>query len=226
MSRVLRQRLASHNRHAWLLAALSLLGAWVSWTVAYGLAAAISLGVLTVIHGQEVVAGERLMSFPPWLQPAFLALALAALVWAAVDERKTRYQPVSDRPLIGWHLLADFLLLPARLTFGVGHQLAGTIRLRPREQEEALEVLRHILEERRCPATSLGAYFPDLRALRRELAALQALGWIDLLRTEEGWIYIGRSSAAEELRGIPGSGAPEEEDPESQLPHIPGGRKI
>ncbi len=216
MKRGIRQRMASHNRHAWILAACSLFGAWIAWTVAYALVVGVSMGFLTVIHGQEVVAGERLMSIPSWLQTAFLLLALAGLVWAAVDERRTRYQPVSDRPLIGWHLLADILLLPARLTFGVGHQLAGTIRLSDREQAGALELLGHIRAEKRCPATSLGAYFPDQRALRRELAALQALGWIDLLRTEDGWIYIERSSAADELREI----FPEEEpvSPDGRLP--------
>jgi len=207
MTQPLQQRIALHNRHAWLLAALSLIGAWIAWTVAYGLVIGISLGLLTVIHGQEVVAGERLMFLPPWLQAAFLLLALAGLVWAAVDERRTRYRPVSDRPLIGWHLLADLLLLPARLTFAVGHQMAGTIRLSSREQVEVLELLQHIREERRCPATSLGAYFSNLRSLHRELAALQALGWIDLLRTEDGWIYIVRSSADDELRRV----LPEEE---------------
>lgn len=204
MTAKLERRLALHNRHAVLMAGLSLIGAWVAWTVAYGLVVGVSLGLLTVTHGQEVVSGERLMSPPFWLHPVFLLLALASLVWAAVDERRTRYRPVSDRPLIGWHLLADLLLLPARLTFGIGHQLAGTIRLSRREQEESLELLRHIRAEHRCPATSLGAYFPNLRSLHRELAALQVLGWIDLLRTEEGWIYIERSSAADEIRDLLG----------------------
>ena len=190
-----RRRISSHNRHAVLAAVLSLLGAWVGWTVAYGLFVGVILGALTVTHGQEVLLGERLMSIPAWMHPAALA---------AADERHHRFQPASDRPVVGWHLLGDVLLLPARLTFGFGHQLAAVIRLNHAEQSEAFELLRHIHAERRCLLHSLGAWFPDARRLRKLLLALQLAGWIDLLRTEEGWIYIVRSTEAEEVEALCG----------------------
>lgn len=213
MSPLFQQRISSHNRNAVIASLMSLLGAWVGWTIAYGLVVGLTLGGLTVVHGQEVITGERLLSLPAWIQPTALAAALALLIWAAVDERQKRYHPVSDRPVVGWHILGDVLLLPARLTFGVGHQLAAIIRLNPSEKVEAYALLHHILTEKRCPSHSLGAWFPDARRLGKLLLALQLAGWIDLLRTEEGWIYIVRSSEHDEVAAIFGI---EEVDAESE----------
>lgn len=195
-------RIASHNRHAVMASFLSLLGALTGWTVAYGLFVGLTLGGLTVANGQEVVSGERLLTLPVWIHPAGLVGALILLVWAAVDERLKRFHPVSDRPVIGWHILGDILLLPARLTFGTGHQLAAVIRLNKSEQNDALALLHHIFVEKRCPVYSLGAWFPDTARLGKLLFALQMAGWVDLLRTEDVWIYIIRSSEADEVAGI------------------------
>jgi len=197
-----RRRISSHNRHVAIAAILSLLGAWLTWPIAYALFAGIALGLLTIIHGQEVLAGERLLAAPAWLRPSALAAALVLLIWEAVHERRTRFHPVSDRPVVGWHLAADFLLLPARLTFGFGHQLGAIIRLSQQDEAEARELLRHIYREKRCPAHSLGAWSSSPGTSRRLLAALQLAGWIDLLKTEDGWIYIPRSAEAEELDAL------------------------
>jgi len=205
------RRISSHNRHAVIAALLSFAGAWLGWTIAYGLFVGVVLGALTVAHGQEVLLGERLMCLPAWIHPSAMAAALVLLVWAAVDERLHRFHPASDRAIIGWHLLGDVLLLPARLTFGVGHQLAAVIRLNHSERIEALDLLHHIYTEKRCPLHSLGAWFPNPGRLRKLLLALQMAGWTDLLRTEEGWIYIVRSTEADEVAAIFGD---EEESPE------------
>lgn len=215
MNPAFRRRITSHNRHAVIAAILSLVGAWVGWTVAYGLVVGVTVGALTVAHGQEVLMGERLMTLPAWIHPAALILALMLLVWAAVDEKTRRYHPASDRAVVGWHILGDVLLLPARLTFGVGHQLAAIIRLNSAEEEQALELLHHISTEKRAPLHSLGAWFPHPVRLRKLLLALQLAGWIDLLRTEDGWIYIVKSTEADEVAAI---FSEEEEPPEEGSP--------
>ena len=197
-----RQRISSHNRHAVIAALLSLVGAWIGWSIAYGLFVGVILGALTVANGQEVLLGERLMSLPEWIHPAAMSAALVLLVWASVDERLNRFHPTSGRAVIGWHILGDVLLLPARLTFGVGHQLATVIRLNHPGQIEALDLLHHIFTEKRCPLHSLGAWFPEAGRLRKLLLALQMAGWIDLLRTEDGWIYIVRSAEADDVAAI------------------------
>ena len=199
MSPGFRRRISSHNRHAVMAALLSLLGAWIGWTLAYGLVVGVTIGALTVLHGQEVVHGERLMSLPKWVHPAALGLALILLIWGAIDERKNRYRPASDRMIVGWHILGDILLLPARLTFGFAHQLAAIIRLNATEREQAFELLHHIHTEKRAPLQALGAWLPAPARLRKLLLSLQLAGWIDLLRTEDGWIYIVRGTEQEEV---------------------------
>ncbi len=203
-------RIRSHNRHALVAAFLSLVGAWLAWTIAYALCAAVTLGFLTIVHGQEVITGDRLMTLPWWLHPAALGVALVLLVWAAVDERRHRFHPAPDRQVVGWHLLGDVLLLPARLTFGVGHQLAARIRLSSAEKHEAYELLREIYYAQRAPLSTLGALVASPRHLRKLVLALQLAGWIDLLRTEDDWIYIIRSIEAEEVAGFfPAEALPE-----------------
>jgi hypothetical protein len=211
---IFRRRISSHNRQAVLTALLSLFGAWIGWTIAYGLFVGVTLSALTILNGQEVLLGERLMSIPAWVNAAALTSALVLLIWAAVDEKLKRFHPASDRAVVGWHLLGDVLLLPARLTFGFGHQLAAVIRLNHSEQIECFELLRHIHRERRCLLHNLGAWFPDSARLRKLLLALQLAGWIDLLRTEEGWIYIVKSTEEDEVAAIVDEGA---EDPRADV---------
>ena len=196
------ERMDSHNRHVALAAFLSLLGACLAWAFAYALVIGLVLGAFTVAHGQEILAEEPVIEVSGWLYPGALLLALATLVWEAVDEWRTRFLPVSDRAVIGWHILGDILLLPARLTFGIGVQLSAIICLNRRAQIEAQELLRHIHHEKRCAAHSLGAWVSDQKRLRKLLGALQMAGWIELLRTEAGWIYIERSSEAAPLAAM------------------------
>jgi hypothetical protein len=197
-----RRVIASHNRHVIVSAALSLAGAWLAWMIAHALVVGLSLGVLTIVRGQEVIAGEALLSLPPWLHSAALGLALTTLVWEAAAERRARFRPASDRPVIGWHLFGDVVLLPARLTFSIGHQLASLVVLGADGRRETLALLRHIRAVGRCPAHSLGAIFPDRRMLEKSLFALQVLGWIDLLRAGDGWDFILRSSASGEIAAM------------------------
>jgi hypothetical protein len=185
-----------------MMAVLCLLGAWVGWTVTYALLVGLVLGFLTVVEGQAVILGEKLLKLPWWIHPAALMLAAVLLVWAAWDERCRRYEPVDDRPIIGWHVFSDIVLAPARLTLGVWGHASAVIRLNRAGRQEAFEVLRHIFEEGRSSVASLGAYFPDVSRLREMLLALQLAGWIDLHRGDDGPFYLIRSDEAGEVRSM------------------------
>jgi hypothetical protein len=74
------------------------------------------------------------------------------------------------------------------------------------EQREACDLLRHIFVEKRCLQHSLGAWFPDARHLQKLLLSLQLAGWVDLLHTEAGWIYIIRSTEEEDVAEVLGIG--------------------
>ncbi|MDX2082292.1 MAG: hypothetical protein SFU53_16020 [Terrimicrobiaceae bacterium] len=197
-----RHRIAQHNRHAWLAAGLSLIGAWLAWMLAYGLVVGVALGFLTIVHGQDVILGDRLMQIPAWLHFAAAGLALILLIWGAVEQARSRFRPADDRPVIGWHLAADLLLAAPRLTFAIWTNLGSVIRLSRDEMSEAFALLAHIHEIGRAPVSSLGAYFPDLRRLRRELTALQLAGWVDLHHAEPEPFYLVRSSESEEVREL------------------------
>jgi hypothetical protein len=189
--RTLRREIASHNRHCWLAAAGSLFLAWLAWVFCYGLVRGAVLLMATIIEGPDAKT-------PVWTTPAFLALAGVLLVWAGVDAWVRRFRPPSDRPIIGWHLFPDTLLLPARLTLAVGNHLDARIRLSRHELGETWRLWEWVAAWGRTPAHSLGTEFPDARTLHKSLDALQVLGRIDLHRGEDGWFYLPRSDGAPE----------------------------
>ena len=190
LPREFRNRIASHNRHAITAAVLCLLGSWLSWTLAYAFVVGVALGFLSAVHGDEIAAGTLLLGFPVWVHPVAIVSAGLLLLWGAIDQRYRRFHPVSDRPIVGWHILGDVLLTPARLTFGIWDHLGAVILLSETEKGDAFELLRHIQKERKCSRSSLGSLFEDAGLLRRLLDALQLAGWIDLLRHDEEWCYI------------------------------------
>ncbi|MFZ4598987.1 MAG: hypothetical protein ACOYNN_10105 [Terrimicrobiaceae bacterium] len=195
-----RERIRRHNLHAVTMAILSLIGAWLTWLLAYGLVVGLVMGFLTVVDGQAVLLGEKLLGLPWWIHPGALLLAAILLGWAALDERVKRYKPVDDRPVIGWHIFPDIVLTPARMTFGIWNHMTAVIRLSAEEKLEAFDLLRHICAEGKCSESSLGAFFPNLPRLRKILTALQLVGWIDLHRSDDEGFYLVRSDELESVR--------------------------
>ncbi len=203
--RELRNRIASHNRHAIVAAVICLFGSWFAWLIAYGLVIGLTLGFLTSIHGDEVVEGRRLLSIPGWVHPAFLALAAGLLIWGSIDQRARRFRPVDDRPIVGWHIFGDIVLAPARLTFGIWNHLGAVVRLDSRGIEEALGLLRQIRSDKKCSRSSLGAYIADARDLPRLLEALQFAGLIDFLQQDDVWYYFIPASEEESVNRMAGA---------------------
>ena len=179
-----RARFAVHNRNCWVAAFLSLLGAWLGWLFFFALFTA---GVLLA----ETIRTNNTDLFkpPPWYVPAGLGLAGFLLVWAAIDRWRRRYRPPSDRSIIGWHLIPEVLMLPARMTFAIWEQIGGHIRLSVREKEECWRLLQVVFAMKRAEATQITQEFADPRELSKLLTALQLTGWIDLHRGDEDWFY-------------------------------------
>ncbi len=196
--RALRREIASHNRHCWLAAAGSLFLAWLAWIFCYGLVRGAVLLMATILEGPDAKS-------PAWTTPAFLALAGVLLVWAGMDAWVRRFRPPPDRPIIGWHLFPDTLLLPARLTLAVGNHLDARIRLSRHELAEMHRLWEWIAASGRTPVHTLGMEFPDAGTLGKTLDALKVLGWIDLHRGSEGWFYLPCSGR------VPESSPPPEE---------------
>lgn len=194
-----RRRIRRHNRHAVMMAGLCLLGAWLGWLIAYGLVVGLALGFLTIVDGQAVIEGEKLLNVPCWLNLAAAVLAGILLAWAAWEARWRRFKPVDDRPVVGWHIFGDIVLAPARMTLGIWSHLAAVIRVDHAEEIEAFDLLRHLYENGKCTASHLGAMFSDLSRLRKLLAALQLAGWIDLHRGDDDGFYVVRSDESADV---------------------------
>lgn len=191
----LRKEIAAFNRQCWTAAAGSLFLAWLAWMLAYGMVRGLVLLFATVSRGADVVA-------PPWINLAFLGASALLLILAGIDSWRRRFKPPPDRPILGWHLIADTLLLPARLTFAVGNHLDARIRLSSHEQSEAWRLLEAVADAGRVEVHELGRDFSDPPILRKSLDALQVLGWIDLHQGEDDWFYRLQSNREAELTAM------------------------
>ncbi len=196
------RRVRRHNRHALLGGIFSLLGAFLFWALFYGIAVGISLGLLTVIHGQRAVEGETLLRLPWWMPTAFGVFAVGSLAWQALETGRLAGRPTPERPIIGWHLASDFLLLPARLTLGVAGHLGSILWLSSRNVEEALGVLDRMEATGKVPSSVPGAWFTSLTRMRRCFQSLQLLGWVDLHPADPEPFYLIRSDEAAEVAAI------------------------
>ncbi len=218
MPRAFQARFATHNLNCWLAALLSLLGAAAVWILVGTFLAALAFLIDTVIRGEsglvtfqfdeiaEQSAGAiRNLSVavaPRWLVPAGAAIGAGLFLWAVVDRWHRRFRPVTDRPIIGWHLFGEILLLPARMVLGIWDHLTARVRLSTAEREEAWRLLQIIHERGRSPRTELAADVSDPRMLDRLLDALQVTGWIDLHRGDDDWFYLIRGDNEHELREL------------------------
>ncbi|PTX96944.1 hypothetical protein DB345_07130 [Spartobacteria bacterium LR76] len=192
-----------HDRHCVIAAGMSLIGAWFSWLL-FG----------TVYCG-AVVLFETVRTGNPDLQRVSSAYwvagaggALILFVWASIDRFRRLYQPPPDRTIIGWHLFADVLLWPPRLTYAVADNMDLRTRADARMIGEAWRLLEVIVRRERAPRSVLAYDFPDEILLGKLLRALQLTGWIDLYRGEEDWYYRIRTDAENTLRSM---NAPEQD---------------
>ena len=176
---------------------LSVLGAWLSWMFFFALYTG---GVLVF---ETVRTGNVDLFKPPWWYwPGCGAGAAILVLWGAADRWKNRFRLPPDRPIVGWHLFPEFLLLPAKLTFAIGDHVAARVSLHAWEREEAWRLLQVVFALKRAELPQLGMEFSDARQLSRLLTGLQLTGWIDLHRGEETWFYRVVSDQEPLLRSL------------------------
>lgn len=191
-----RAELRSHNRHAAGAAVLSLLAAVLAWNLAYFFFVLILLGFVTADRGDF---GPEM---PRWIPETAFVLAGALFVWGVVDAARRRFATASDRPVIGWHLIGDFLLLPVRLTFAIWGNFSAIRRLDDAGLAHAWELLTEIHRLGQAKLSALALVEPDSARLHRLLSTLQLLGYIDLHRGEQDWFYAVCSPREAELRAL------------------------
>ncbi len=176
------------------MAGLSLLGALVVWNLAYFFFVLILLGLTTAVRGDE---GPYV---PVWIAAAAGGLAAGLLVWGIVDHWLHRFVRLSDRSIIGPHLVTDFALLPVRMTFAVWGNLGAVLSLEGDMVRRAWELLGAISGAKRARLTSLTLIEPNVGQLHRLLRALQMTDCIDLHAGEEDWYYTVRGNLDKSLQ--------------------------
>jgi hypothetical protein len=188
-----RQRIAEHNAQCVVAALLSFVGAAVGW----GVFALVAVGIGTVVVS---IPDGVLAPVPPSVGGIAGAVALALLLWAWVDRVVHRFAPPPERPIVGWHVVVDVVLFPARMTLGILDHLRAVVALTSSGVAEAWELLVTILGMERATLTRLTGSTLRAGTLLRRLTALQLLGWIDLHRHEREWYYAVRHSERDGLR--------------------------
>lgn len=198
-------RFADHNRSCWVAAILSVFGAALAWVFFFAIFTSVVLVFETVRTGST-----ELMRPPPWYWIAAGCGAAGLIFWGAVNRWRNRYRLPPDRPIIGWHLLPEFLLLPPKMTFAIWDHVAARVPLSAHEKEEAWYLLQAIFAAKRAELWQLAQNVPDERHRNKLLQALQLTGWIDLHRGEETWFYRVLSDQEPLLRSLAAGGAVED----------------
>jgi hypothetical protein len=188
-----RARIASHNRHAVFLAVCALLGASLLWNLAYFFFVLILLGLTTAVRGDFGPA------IPAWIPGTAGILAGILLVWGAADQFFRRFEGPPDRPIIGWHLIREVLLMPVRVTYAVWGNLSAIRQLDHHDIDRAWELLMAIHGAGRARLTELSLVEPNPRQLHKLLEVLQLTGYIDLHQGQDDWFYTVRSVETESL---------------------------
>lgn len=191
---VFEHSIKEHNKYCWISAFSSWLGAFVAWLVFTGVYVALSLVFENLRTGDA-----SLTEAPRWLLPLGGGVAFVMLVVASVLRWRQRYQPVSDRAIIGWHLFADVLLLPARLTFAIWDHIGLRVNLTDGEKQDAWFLLQAISRKKRVPTLEIGQEYADRNQLPKLLMALQLTGWIDTQKGEKDWFYYVPSDRQERV---------------------------
>lgn len=158
----------------------------------YGLLVAVITLMNAIIHGVDAPP-------PAWMDKVLIGTALFSIVWAAAASWRRRYRPVRDRPILGWHLIPDFLLLPARMTLSIARHLGARIRVTDAELHEAWQFLVEVHRSGRLPRSSIPSLSAAPRSLWKCVEILQVLGWIDLHQGSEGFFYRLRTTREREF---------------------------
>lgn len=187
------RRLNSHNRHALLGALLSLIAAAGVWGGLYWGGKVLILLALTSVYGD--VAQLPVAYF--WVFSGMVALLLTL---AAIDRVVNPFPRPDDRPIIGWHLLKQLLLLPALLTFSIYDNLNAYRWLSPTMVHQAWELLLALQASGKVSYHELGQFGVEAAEAEALLLLLQFAGYVDLHHGRDEWFYLIRSSETEALK--------------------------
>lgn len=167
---------------------LSVLGAAILWIAAYFFFTLILLGLTTA------ATGDWDNAMPSWVPKSAGGIVIVLFVIGLIERRVNRYAPLRDRPIIGWHVIPELLLLPVKLTFASVDNLRALRFPNARETGRAWDLLCHIRKAGAARMGSLALVEPHPARLMRRLELLQLVGFIDLHHGEDDWFFTIRGN--------------------------------
>lgn len=182
--RAFQQLLTRHNWHAFWMSLVCLLGALILWQVIGFFLYLILLGLTTAVHGDW---GDEV---PRWIPITAIGSTLVLFIWGSVDEWLRRYAPTSDRAIIGWHVIADALLMPVRVTFGIWGNLGAMVFLSREQKFHVWTVLKAMNRVGKIQAHALGQLDTDPARLQQSLQVLQLLDLVSRYQVDHDAYYL------------------------------------
>lgn len=180
-------RVRTHNWAVFLTSIFSGAAAAIVWGGLYFGGKWAVLSFRTTINGTEAILPA---DYDLWFGGFFFAVIATVLAW-----RWWRpLAPPCDRPIIGWHLIPEILLLPGYLLLAFSDQWIAWQHLTPARLHTSWELLRAFATQPKWPEPHLPRLGLNEKELPRSLLLLQYVGLIDLHRSPRYWFYRLRSS--------------------------------
>ena len=182
-----------HNITVVIAAVLSAAAAAVVWFFLYFGGQWAILSFRTSVEGETARLPE---DYDLWFGFLLSVSLLTVLVWRWTHPPR----PPQDRPILGWHLVGEFLLLPGWLILACSDQCAAWQSLSRGRLLTAWQLLQAFARQPKWPEPHLPQLGLDAGELPQALRLLQYLGLIDLHRGRPYWFYRLRSSEEATVR--------------------------
>jgi len=188
-----RRRFQDHNLNAALAAAICALGAVVLTQLGWIFTRGAVLFTLSARDGPDAVE-------PGWSFELYLAILALLFAWASFRSWRRRGESVPDRPVVGFHLIEDFLLLLPNTVFSFFGNLRALRFLSAQEMEDAWEIYLQIARDGRAELSRLGMTEKQRVKAAQLLFALQLVGFVQAFIKPEGVVYVVRDPDSDEVR--------------------------
>jgi hypothetical protein len=192
-TRAFQRLITKHNWHAIWMSLVCLLGALIIWQLIVFFLFLILLGLTTAVLGDW---GEKV---PSWIFVTAVGLAMILLIWGSLDQWLRRYSPMSDRSIIGWHVIGDALLMPVRITFGIWGNLGALIFLNRDQKRHAWTVLQAMQRAGKVQSHALGQLDSNPKRLQHSLRTLQLLDLVSRYQVDQDAYYLVNHQRSDSL---------------------------
>jgi hypothetical protein len=193
--RAFRQRLRKHNSAVLVGTFVALLGAAIAWLGLYYAVLFFTLGIDTIIRGEAA-------ELPPNFLSILLTISGVLLLLYALRRSMPGYRRLRDRPILGWHLVLDLLLLPATLTFATVENLTAFRRLPDGLCRDSWHLLVQVFLAGKMTVAQLGGLGLNKRRTEAICFLLQINGLLDLHAGADDWFYLVPSPEHDFIRRL------------------------